>query len=67
MEKFVAYWSLNSLATKRYPLLRIHKLAATGTVSKYLIFNDLTSSPSCSIQHLNKSPSSDCSRKKKAP
>lgn len=45
----------------------MHKLAATGTVSKYLIFNDFTSSPSCSIQHLNRSPSSDWSRKKKAP
>lgn len=50
-----------------YPLFRIHKLAATGTVSKYLILSDLTSSPSCSIQHLKRSPSSDCSRKKKAP
>lgn len=50
-----------------YPLLRIHRLDATGTVSKYLIFSALTSSPSCSIQHLKRSPSSDWSKKKNAP
>jgi hypothetical protein len=36
-------------------------------VSKYLILSERTSSPSCSIVTLNKSPSSFCSRKKNAP
>jgi hypothetical protein len=36
-------------------------------VSKYLIFKLRTSSSSCSMVTLNRSPSSLCKRKKKAP
>jgi len=66
-EKKITHWFPNSDATKRKPDFRIHRLDATGTVSKYLIFSALTSSSSCSIVILYKSPSSLCSRKKKAP
>jgi len=57
----------NSDATKRKPDLRMHSDDATGTVSKYLILSDVTSSSSCSIVTLNRSPSSLCNRKKNAP
>jgi hypothetical protein len=66
-KKNITYWFPNSDATKRKPDFRIHRLDAIGTVSKYLIFSALTSSSSCSIVILYKSPSSLCSRKKKAP
>jgi hypothetical protein len=66
-KKKTTHWFPNSDATKRKPDFRIHRLDATGTVSKYLIFSALTSSSSCSIVTLYKSPSSLCSRKKKAP
>jgi len=45
----------------------MHRPDAIGTVSKYLTFSALTSSSSCSIVILYKSPSSLCRRKKKAP
>ena len=62
-----AYWLPNSLATNRKPDFKMHRLDATGTVSKYLIFRDLTSSSSCSMVTLYKSPSSLWRRKKNAP
>ena len=66
-KKKITHWFPNSDATKRKPDFRIHRLEAMGTVSKYLILSDFTSSSSCSIVILYKSPSSLCSRKKKAP
>ena len=63
----ITHWLPNSLATKRKPDLRMQRLDATGTVSKYLIFKDFTVSSSCSIVTLYRSPSSLWRRKKKAP
>jgi hypothetical protein len=67
MEKEATHWFPNSDATKRNPDFKIQRPDATGTVSKYLILSALTSSSSCSMVILYKSPSSLCSRKKKAP
>lgn len=60
-------WFPNSEATKRKPDFRIQRALATGTVSKYLILTSFTSSSSCSIVTLKRSPSSLCRRKKNAP
>jgi hypothetical protein len=60
------FWSFINGEVNRF--LHVHRLLdAMGTVSKYLIFSALTYSFSCSIVILYKSPSSLCSRKKKAP
>ena len=53
-----AHWFPNSAATKRKPDFKMHRLDATGTVSKYLILSDFTSCSSCSMVTLYRSPSS---------
>lgn len=45
----------------------MQRAEAVGTVSKYLILSERTSSSLCSMVTLKRSPSSDCRRKKKSP